>query len=31
MREREYNGNLKRKHQIAICEELTLEDVTDLS
>jgi hypothetical protein len=31
IREREDTGNLKRKHQIAICEKLALEDVMDLS
>jgi hypothetical protein len=31
IRERENNGNLKKKEQIAICEKLALEDAMDLS
>jgi hypothetical protein len=31
IRERENNGNLKRKQQIVTCEKLALEDAMDLS
>jgi len=31
VRDTEYTGNPKRKHQIALCGELALEEATDLS
>jgi hypothetical protein len=31
LRKRKYTGNCMRKHQIAMCAELALEEATDLS